>query len=159
MMGFRLVYMEIKLNLVFFFGGFKCLVKVIQKLLGLSINWFIVIDFVGFVWMVEVFGGVEVCSIILLWDYELGMVLEYVGCQVIDGLIVLNYVCVCQVIIESNGDYGCIKCQQLFLLLLLCLMILMDILFNFSRFNNVVNMFIGNSYVDNVKIKDLVEFG
>lgn len=61
-MGPRLVYTETKLNSAFSFGGPKCLVKVIQKLSGLSINRFIAIDFVGFARMVEALGGVEVCS-------------------------------------------------------------------------------------------------
>lgn len=52
-MGPRLVYTETKLNSAFSFGGPKCLVKVIQKLSGLSINRFIAIDFVGFARMVE----------------------------------------------------------------------------------------------------------
>ena len=34
-----------------------------------------------------------------------------------------------------------------------------DTLLNLNKLNNVVNMFIGNSYVDNVKTKDLVQLG
>lgn len=158
-MGPRLVYTETKLNSAFSFGGPKCLVKVIQKLSGLSINRFIAIDFVGFARMVEALGGVEVCSTTPLRDYELGTVLEHAGRQVIDGPTALNYVRARQVTTESNGDYGRIKRQQLFLSSLLRSMISTDTLFNLSRLNNVVNMFIGNSYVDNVKTKDLVELG
>ncbi|MCY0610595.1 LCP family protein, partial [Klebsiella pneumoniae] len=90
---------------------------------------------------------------------ELGTVLEHAGRQVIDGPTALNYVRARQVTTESNGDYGRIKRQQLFLSSLLRSMISTDTLFNLSRLNNVVNMFIGNSYVDNVKTKDLVELG
>lgn len=113
-MGPRLVYTETKLNSAFSFGGPKCLVKVIQKLSGLSINRFIAIDFVGFARMVEALGGVEVCSTTPLRDYELGTVLEHAGRQVIDGPTALNYVRARQVTTESNGDYGRIKRQQLF---------------------------------------------
>lgn len=105
-MGPRLVYTETKLNSAFSFGGPKCLVKVIQKLSGLSINRFIAIDFVGFARMVEALGGVEVCSTTPLRDYELGTVLEHAGRQVIDGPTALNYVRARQVTTESNGDYG-----------------------------------------------------
>ena len=41
------VYTETKLNSAFAFGGPKCLVKVIQKLSGLSINRFMAVDFAG----------------------------------------------------------------------------------------------------------------
>ncbi len=157
--GPRMVYTETKLNSAFSFGGPKCLVKVIQKLSGLSVNRFIAIDFVGFGRMVEALGGVEVCSTTPLKDYELGTVLAHAGRQVIDGPTALNYVRARQVTTESNGDYGRIKRQQLFLSSLLRTMISEDTLMNLNKLNNVVNMFIGNSYVDNVKTRDLVELG
>lgn len=157
--GPRMVYTETKLNSAFSFGGPKCLVKVIQKLSGLSVNRFIAIDFVGFGRMVEALGGVEVCSTTALKDYELGTVLDHAGRQIIDGPTALNYVRARQVTTESNGDYGRIKRQQLFLSSLLRTMISEDTLMDLNKLNNVVNMFIGNSYVDNVKTKDLVELG
>ncbi|WP_370653202.1 MULTISPECIES: LCP family protein [Mycobacterium] len=157
--GPRMVYTETKLNSAFSFGGPKCLVKVIQKLSGLSVNRFIAIDFVGFGRMVEALGGVEVCSTTPLKDYELGTVLEHAGRQVIDGPTALSYVRARQVTTEVNGDYGRIKRQQLFLSSLLRTMISEDTLMNLNKLNNVVNMFIGNSYVDNVKTRDLVELG
>ncbi len=158
-MGPRMVYTETKLNSTFSFGGPKCLVKEIQKLSGLSINRFIAIDFVGFARMVEALGGVEVCSTTPLQDYELGTVLEHSGRQVINGTTALNYVRARQVTTENNGDYGRIKRQQLFLSSLLRSLISEDTLLNLNKLNNVVNMFIGNSYVDNVKTKDLVQLG
>jgi LCP family protein required for cell wall assembly len=157
--GPRVVYTETKLNSTFAFGGPKCLVKEIQKLSGLSINRFIAIDFVGFARMVEALGGVEVCSSTPLQDYELGTVLEHSGRQVIDGTTALNYVRARKVTTEYNGDYGRIKRQQLFVSSLLRSLISEDTLFNLNKLNNVVNMFIGNSYVDNVKTKDLVQLG
>ncbi|KAA1251846.1 LytR family transcriptional regulator [Mycobacterium simiae] len=157
--GSRMVYTETKLNSAFSFGGPKCLVKVIQKLSGLSINRFIAVDFVGFARMVEALGGVEVCTTTPLRDYELGTVLAHTGRQVIDGQTALNYVRARQVTTESNGDYGRIKRQQLFLSSLLRSLISADTLLNLNKLNNVVNMFIGNSYVDNVKTKDLVQLG
>jgi LCP family protein required for cell wall assembly len=157
--GPRMVYTETKLNSAFSFGGPKCLVKEIQKLSGLSINRFIAVDFVGFARMVEALGGVEVCSSAPLQDYELGTVLDHSGRQVINGTTALNYVRARQVTTENNGDYGRIKRQQLFLSSLLRSLISEDTLFNLNKLNNVVNMFIGNSYVDNVKTKDLVQLG
>jgi LCP family protein required for cell wall assembly len=157
--GSKMVYTETKLNSAFSFGGPKCLVKEIQKLSGLSINRFIAVDFSGFAKMVEALGGVEVCSKTALHDYELGTVLEHSGRQVVDGPTALNYVRARQVSTESNGDYGRIKRQQLFLSSLLRSLISEDTLTDLNKLNTVVNMFISNSYVDNVQTKDLVQLG
>ena len=157
--GSRMVYTETKLNSTFSYGGPKCLVKEIQKLSGLSINRFIAVDFAGFARMVEALGGVEVCSSTALHDYELGTVLQHAGRQVIDGPTALNYVRARQVTTETNGDYGRIKRQQRFLSSLLRSLISEDMLFDLNKLNNVVNMFISDSYVDNVKTKDLVQLG
>jgi LCP family protein required for cell wall assembly len=155
----RIVDTETKLNSTFAFGGPKCLVKEIQKLSGLSINRFIAVDFAGFAKMVDALGGVQVCTSTPLHDYELGTVLEHAGRQVIDGPTALNYVRARQVTTETNGDYGRIKRQQLFVSSLLRSLISEDTLLDLNKLNNVVNMFIGDTYVDNVKTKDLVQLG
>jgi LCP family protein required for cell wall assembly len=153
------VYTETKLNSAYSFGGPKCLVKVIQKLSGLSINRFMAVDFAGFAKMVDAVGGVEVCSTTPLQDYELGTVLANSGRQTIDGHTALQYVRARQVTTETNGDYGRIKRQQLFLSSLLRSLISKEVFFNLSKLNNVVNMFIDDSYVDNIQTKDLVDLG
>lgn len=157
--GPKMIYTETKLNSAFAFGGPKCLVKEIQKLSGLNINRFIAVDFSGFARMVDALGGVEVCSTTPLHDYELGTVLEHSGRQVLDGPTALNYVRARQVTTETNGDYGRIKRQQLFLSSLLRALISEDTLLDLNKLNNVVNMVIGDTYVDNVKTKDLVQLG
>jgi LCP family protein required for cell wall assembly len=153
------IYTETKLNSAFSFGGPKCLVKVIQKLSGLSINRFMAVDFAGFSKMVDALGGVEVCSTTPLEDYELGTVLPSTGRQMVDGHTALNYVRARQVATETNGDYGRIKRQQLFLSSLLRSMISKEVFFSLSKLNNVVNQFISDSYVDNIDTKDLVTLG
>jgi LCP family protein required for cell wall assembly len=157
--GPKNVYTETKLNSTFSFGGPKCLVKEIQKLSGLSINRFIAVDFAGFAKMVDALGGVEVCSTTPLKDYELGTVLAHAGRQLIDSKTALNYVRARNVTTENNGDYGRIKRQQLFLSSLLRSLISKETFFSLNKLNNVVNMFISNSYVDNIKTKDLVQLG
>ena len=157
--GPKMVYTETKLNSAFAFGGPKCLVKEIQKLSGLSINHFIAVDFSGFAKMVDALGGVEVCSKTSLHDYELGTVLDHGGRQVLDGPTALNYVRARQVTTETNGDYGRIKRQQLFVSSLLRSLISEDTLLDLNKLNNVVNMIISDTYVDNVKTKDLVQLG
>jgi LCP family protein required for cell wall assembly len=153
------VHTGTKLNSTYAFGGPKCLVKEIQKLSGLSINRFIAIDFAGFVKMVDALGGVEVCSTTPLHDAELGTVLAHAGHQVLDSKSALDYVRARKITTEYNGDYGRIKRQQLFLSSLLRSLISKKTFFSPSTLNKVVNTFIGNSYVDNVKTKDLVELG
>ncbi|WP_428340596.1 LCP family protein [Mycobacterium sp.] len=157
--GPKNVYTETKLNSTFSFGGPKCLVKEIQKLSGLSINRFIAVDFAGFAKMVDALGGVEVCSTTPLKDYELGTVLAHSGRQLIDSKTALNYVRARNVTTENNGDYGRIKRQQLFLSSLLRSLISKETFFSLSKLNSVVNMFISNSYVDNIKTRDLVQLG
>jgi hypothetical protein len=71
----------------------------------------------------------------------------------------LNYVRARQLATETNGEYGRINRQQLFLSSLLRSLISEDTLFDLNKLNNVVNMFIGDTYVDNVKTKDLVQLG
>jgi LCP family protein required for cell wall assembly len=153
------VYTETKLNSAYAVGGPKCLVKVIQKLSGLSVNRFMAVDFAGFSKMVDAVGGVEVCSTTPIEDYELGTVLSNAGRQTIDGHTALQYVRARQVTTETNGDYGRIKRQQLFLSSLLRSLISKEVFFSLSKLNNVVNMFIDDSYVDNINTKDLVDLG
>jgi LCP family protein required for cell wall assembly len=157
--GMDKVYTETKLNSAYAVGGPKCLVKVIQKLSGLSVNRFMAVDFAGFAKMVDALGGVEVCSTTPLEDYELGTVLANAGRQVIDGHTALQYVRARQVTTETNGDYGRIKRQQLFLSSLLRSLISKDTFFSLNKLNDVVNMFINDSYVDNIQTKDLVDLG
>ena len=117
------------------------------------------VDFAGFSKMVDALGGVEVCSTTPLEDYELGTVLPNAGRQMVDGHTALQYVRARQVVTETNGDYGRIKRQQLFLSSLLRSMISKEVFFSLSKLNNVVNMFIDDSYVDNMDTKDLVTLG
>src|SRR3954447_5853353 len=153
------VYTETKLNSAYSVGGPKCLVKVVQKLSGLSVNRFMAVDFAGFSKMVDALGGVEVCSTTPLEDYELGTVLPNAGRQMVDGHTALQYVRARQVTTETNGDYGRIKRQQLFLSSLLRSLISKEVFFSLSKLNNVVNMFINDSFVDNIRTKDLVDLG
>jgi LCP family protein required for cell wall assembly len=159
MYGQEQVYTETKINSAYAVGGPKCLVKVVQKLSGLSVNRFMAVDFAGFSKMVDAIGGVEVCSTTPLEDYEIGTVLANAGRQMIDGHTALQYVRARQVTTETNGDYGRIKRQQRFLSSLLRSLISKEVFFSLSKLNNVVNMFIDDSYVDNIKTKDLVDLG
>jgi hypothetical protein len=69
----------------------------------------------------------------------------------------LNYVQARHVTTEVNGEDGRIKRQQLFWFSLLRSLISRRMFFNSGKVNNFVNVFISNSYVDNIKTKDLVD--
>lgn len=152
-------YISTKLNSAYALGGPKCLVKVIQKISGLAINRFMAVDFAGFSTMVDALGGVEVCSPTPLEDAELGVVLATSGRQRLDGHTALNYVRARSIASEDNGDYGRIKRQQLFLSSLLRSIISTETLFDYNKLDDVVNMFIDDSFVDNVRTGDLVQLG
>jgi LCP family protein required for cell wall assembly len=159
MYGMDEAWTETKLNSAYAVGGPKCLVKVIQRLSGLSVNRFMAVDFTGFAKMVDALGGVEVCTTTPLQDYELGTVLAKAGRQTVDGHTALNYVRARQVTTEVNGDYGRIKRQQLFLSSLLRSLISKEVFFSLSKLNNGVYMFSDDSYGDNSRTKDLVDLG
>ncbi len=103
MYGMDEAWTETKLNSAYAVGGPKCLVKVVQKLSGLSVNRFMAVDFTGFAKMVDALGGVEVCSTTPLEDYESGHRARQPGRQMVDGHTALNYVRARQVTTEVNA--------------------------------------------------------
>lgn len=95
-------------------GGPKCLVQVLTAMSGLNINHFIAMDFDGFEKVVRAIGGVEVCSTVPLYDYELGWILRKKGPKTQQPL--RPELCARpQDRDRGNGDYGRIKRQQLFM--------------------------------------------
>lgn len=146
----------VKLNSVYSDGGPKCLVSVITKMSGLNINHFIAMDFAGFEKVVRAVGGVEVCSTVPLYDYELGQILRKPGKQKLTGRRALNYVRARTIASEGNGDYGRIKRQQLFMSSLLRSTLSGNVLSNPSKLNSIVNTFIKYSHVDGVDTQSLL---
>jgi LCP family protein required for cell wall assembly len=146
-----------KLNTAYGDGGPKCAVKVIQKISGLKINHFIGMDFYGFEQVVNKIGGVDVCSPTALYDYELGTILRRPGKQKVTGKQALNYVRARKIETEGNGDYGRIKRQQLFLSAMLRGALSNKVFTNPNKMTSILNTFINNSVVDNVKLDDLME--
>ncbi|WP_137810314.1 MULTISPECIES: LCP family protein [unclassified Gordonia (in: high G+C Gram-positive bacteria)] len=146
----------VKLNSVYFYGGPQCLVRVITAMSGLNINHFIGMDFVGFEKVVRAIGGVEVCSTVPLYDYEIGQILRKPGKQKLTGRRALNYVRARNISTEGNGDYGRIKRQQLFMSSLLRSSLSGNVLSNPNKLNGIVNTFIEYSYVDGVDTQSLI---
>ncbi|MCZ4579831.1 LCP family protein [Gordonia amicalis] len=146
----------VKLNSVYFYGGPQCLVRVLTQMSGLNINHFIGMDFYGFEQVVRTIGGVEVCSTVPLYDYELGNILRKPGKQKLTGRRALNYVRARNIASEGNGDYGRIKRQQLFMSSLLRSTLSGNVLANPNKLNSIVNTFIKYSYVDGVDTQSLI---
>ncbi|MFE0752050.1 LCP family protein [Gordonia sp. NPDC058843] len=147
---------DVKLNGVYAAGGPQCLVRVITAMSGLNINHFIGMDFVGFEKVVRAIGGVEVCSTVPLYDYEIGQILRKPGKQKLTGRRALNYVRARNISTEGNGDYGRIKRQQLFMSSLLRSSLSGNVLSNPNKLNGIVNTFIEYSYVDGVNTQSLI---
>ncbi|MFT3716030.1 MAG: LCP family protein [Gordonia sp. (in: high G+C Gram-positive bacteria)] len=147
----------VKLNSVYAVGGPKCLVKTLTQISGLEINHFIAMDFEGFEKVVNVIGGVQVCSTVPLYDYELGYILRKKGTYKLKGRRALNYVRARNISAEGNGDYGRIKRQQLFMSSLLRGALSGDVLKNPAKMNRIVNTFIKYSTVDNVDTDSLIQ--
>ncbi|WP_238423375.1 LCP family protein [Gordonia sp. 'Campus'] len=148
---------DVKLNGVYAAGGPQCLVRVITAMSGLNINHFIGMDFFGFEKVVRAIGGVEVCSTVPLYDYEIGQILRKPGKQKLTGRRALNYVRARNISSEGNGDYGRIKRQQLFMSSLLRSSLSGNVLSNPNKLNGIVNTFIEYSYVDGVDTQSLIK--
>lgn len=146
----------VKLNGVYAEGGPKCLVKTLTQMSGLNINRFIAMDFEGFEKVVNQIGGVNVCSTVPLYDYEIGYV-HRGGNRKLTGKRALNYVRARNVSVEGNGDYGRIKRQQVFMSSLLRSALSGDVLTNPAKLNRIVNTFIEYSTVDNVDTNSLIQ--
>ncbi|MEC3913551.1 LCP family protein [Nocardia sp. CDC160] len=148
-----------KLNATYALGGPKCLTKVITKMSGLKINHFVGIDFSGFESMVDVVGGVEVCTTKPLVDDVLGTVLTTPGRQVVNGSTALDYVRARHVYGEERSDYDRINRQQRFLSSLLRSALSSKVLFDPGKLNGFINAFAQHSFMDNVSTKDLLTLG
>lgn len=147
----------VKINSVYADGGPTCLVKTLTQMSGLNINHFIAMDFEGFEKVVNEIGGVNVCSTVPLYDYELGYILRKAGTKKLTGRRALNYVRARNISAEGNGDYGRIKRQQLFMSSLLRSTLSSDVLSNPNKLNKIVKTFITYSTVDRVDTDSLIQ--
>ncbi|MEU1207045.1 LCP family protein [Nocardia sp. NPDC005825] len=148
-----------KLNATYALGGPKCLTKVITKMSGLKINHFVGIDFAGFESMVDVVGGVEVCTTKPLVDEVLGTVLTTPGKQTVNGSTALDYVRARHVYGEERSDYDRINRQQRFLSSLLRSALSSKVLFDPTKLDGFINAFAKHSFMDSVTTKDLLTLG
>jgi LCP family protein required for cell wall assembly len=100
-------------NTAFALGGPRCTVKMVEKLTGVYIDHFVVLDFNGFKAMVDAVHGVEVCIPQDVDDDAHNIHFE-AGTQELDGDAALNYVRE-RYVLSVTGDIGRMKRQQAFI--------------------------------------------
>jgi LCP family protein required for cell wall assembly len=93
-------------------GGIACTVKTVQALTGITLTHFVVLDFTGFVKLVNALGGVKVCVTTALTDADSGLKIS-AGTSTLDGDQALAFVRVRH--IGDGSDLSRIKRQQYFL--------------------------------------------
>ncbi len=117
-------------NAAYPIGGPACVQRTVEALTGLRIDHFVVVDFRGFVDMVDAVGGVTVYIPEPISDPQSRIYFE-VGCQTLDGKQSLDYVRVRKGVGGGDGsDLGRIERQQAFLTSLIQKVTSSDVLFN-----------------------------
>jgi LCP family protein required for cell wall assembly len=100
-------------NAAYPIGGPVCVQRTVESLTGLRIDHFVVVDFVGFVDMVDAVGGVTVYIPDAISDPNSKIYFD-AGCQTLDGKKALDYVRVRHGV-GNGSDTGRIERQQAFL--------------------------------------------
>ena len=72
-----------KINEAYQYGGPELAVQTVEQATGMDIRNYIVVDFDEFIWLVDLFGGVQVTMENAILDPKLGIIPE--GSQMLDG--------------------------------------------------------------------------
>jgi LCP family protein required for cell wall assembly len=115
-------------NAAYPIGGPVCVQRTVESLTGLRIDHFVVVDFAGFVDMVEAVGGVTVYIPEPISDPNSKIYFK-AGCQTLDGKKALDYVRVRHGV-GNGSDTGRIERQQAFLTSLIQKVTSSGVLFN-----------------------------
>lgn len=81
---------EAKINAAYAFGGPRLMVQTIKENLGIEVNHYVEVGFVGFMGLVDDLGGVELDFPYPARDLKSGLAVE-AGRQKVDGMIALAY--------------------------------------------------------------------
>ncbi len=74
-----------RVNAAFALGGAQGLIETIQQSLGITINHYVEVDFVGFKDIVDAVGGVKLYLPAWVRDFTSGLDLHEIGCVEVDG--------------------------------------------------------------------------
>lgn len=106
-----------KVNHAYAYGGHQLSQKTLENFLGIQINNYVLVDFQGFVKLVDAIGGVDIdvdkdMQYTDPYDGETGLVINlHAGRQHMDGTTAIQYVRYR----DEEGDIGRVKRQQKFL--------------------------------------------
>lgn len=81
-----------RVNVAFALGGGELLIRTVQESLGIPIHHYLVVDFGGFIDLVEELGGVSVHLEHPIRDDRIGLLIEQTGCVRLDPRNALSYV-------------------------------------------------------------------
>lgn len=112
-----------KINAAYAYGGADLAVRTVSNFTGLQIHHYIEVDFSGFISVVDVLGGVEICLDAPIRDRMSGLDIREAGCHRLNGEMALAYARSRtpeirengRWIPETSGDFGRIQRQQQFL--------------------------------------------
>lgn len=106
-----------KVNHAYAYGGHELSRKTLENFLGLQINNYVLVDFQGFIKLVDAIGGIDIdvekdMQYTDPYDGETGLVINlHAGRQHLDGTTAIQYVRYR----DEEGDIGRVKRQQKFL--------------------------------------------
>ena len=98
-----------KLNAAYAIGGPALLIQTVEQATGVRIDGYLEIGFAGFVTLVDLVGGIEVCLDTPVVDANSNLNLP-AGCQTLDGVTALGYVR--QRYQDPLGDLGRVQRQR-----------------------------------------------
>ena len=112
-----------RVNVAFSLGGAEGLIATVQQSLGITINHYVEVDFVGFKDIVDTVGGLEIYLPHWVRDSGSGLDLGKVGCVSVNGSQALSFVRSRHYeelidgkwVLDPTGDFGRISRQQDFI--------------------------------------------
>ena len=112
-----------RVNAAFSLGGAEGLIATVQQSLGITINHYVEVDFVGFKDIVDAVGGVEIYLPRWARDFTSGLDLPKIGCVSVNGTQGLAFVRSRHYeelvdgkwVTDPSGDFGRINRQQDFI--------------------------------------------
>ena len=112
-----------RVNLAFSLGGAEGLIATVQQSLGITINHYVEVNFVGFKDIVDAVGGLEIYLPHWVRDSGSGLDFGTVGCVSVNGSQALSFVRSRQYeelidgkwVLDPTGDFGRISRQQDFI--------------------------------------------
>lgn len=144
-------------NTAFTVGGPLCTIQMVEKLTGVYIDHFIVLDFNGFKAMVDAVDGVQVCIPKDVRDEEHDIFLD-AGTQELDGDQALDYVRE-RYTLSLTGDIGRMKRQQAFIASMINKVLSANTLSQPAKVRSFLKAVVGSIQVDEDldKVKDLAQ--